>query len=247
MACGMPPIGCGFHKGTAPALGLTDFPFAIVGFDLDGTLVDTNKDLHPAINHTLARVGRAPIPEDQVAHLVGGGSRVMLERAFNVTGGAVGVAEFEDLFNGLLDDYAAHIADNSRPYPGCLEALDTLAARGCKLAVATNKFERLAVSLLDQLGMSDRFASVIGGDTLGPGRGKPAPDMIHETIARCGGDTRFAMIGDSSYDVRAAKAAGKPCVMLSFGYNDAPADTLGANAVIDHYDDLVPTLERLAR
>ena len=101
------------------------------------------------------------------------------------------------------------------------------------------------VSLLDQLGMSGRFASVIGGDTLGPGRGKPAPDMIRETIARCGGDERFAMIGDSSYDVRAAKAAGMPCVVLSFGYNDAPAEALGGDAVIDHYDQLVPALQAL--
>jgi phosphoglycolate phosphatase len=71
--------------------------------------------------------------------------------------------------------------------------------------------------------------------------------MIHETIERRGGDGRFAMIGDSSYDVRAAKAAGKPCVLLSFGYNDGPAETLGADAVIDHYDDLVRTLEELSR
>ncbi len=241
----MPPICCGFHKAAATALGMTDFPFAIVGFDLDGTLVDSNKDLHPAINHTLAQIGREPISEDRVAHLVGGGSRAMLERAFNTTGGPVGEAEFEQLYAGLLDRYAAHLADQTRPYPGCLEALDALASRGCKLAVATNKFERLAVSLLDQLGMSSRFASVIGGDTLGAGRGKPAPDMIDETIARCGGDGRFVMIGDSSYDVRAAKAAGKPCVVLSFGYNDAPAQTLGADAVIDHYDELVPALEAL--
>jgi len=224
---------------------MTDFPFAIIGFDLDGTLVDTNKDLQPAINHTLAQIGRGPIPEDEVAYLVGGGSRVMMERAFSVTGGPVEGAEFERLYEGLLAHYADHIADHSRPYPGCLAALDELAARGCHLAVVTNKFERLARLLLDELGMTNRFASIIGGDTLGPGRGKPAPDMIYETIARCGGDERFAMVGDSSYDVRAAKAAGKPCVVLSFGYNDAPAETLGADAVIDRYDQLIPTLEAL--
>jgi phosphoglycolate phosphatase len=221
------------------------FPFATIGFDLDGTLVDSNADLHPAINHTLALIGRAPISAEQVRHLIGGGSRVMLERAFNQTGGGVPSAQFDELYEALLVHYAAHIADHTRAYPGCLDALDALAARGCTLAVATNKPEHLAVLLLDQLGLSDRFASMIGGDTLGAGRGKPAPDMIHETIARCGGDPRFAMIGDSSYDVRAAKAAGKPCVVLSFGYNDAPAGTLGADAVIDHYDELIPALERL--
>lgn len=224
---------------------MTNFPFAIIGFDLDGTLVDTNKDLQPAINHALAQIGRDPIPEEEVAHLVGGGSRLMMERAFAITGGSVEKAEFEQLYQVLLDHYAVHIADHSRPYPGCLAALDALAARGCTLAVVTNKSEDLALSLLDELGMRDRFASVIGGDTLGPGRGKPAPDMIHETIARCGGDERFAMIGDSSYDARAARAAAKPCVLLSFGYNDAPAETIGADTVIDHYDELIPALEAL--
>jgi phosphoglycolate phosphatase len=223
------------------------FPFTTIGFDLDGTLVDSNADLHPAINHTLGLIDRASITAEQVRHLIGGGSRVMLERAFNLTGGAVPPAQFDELYDSLLVHYAAHIADHTRPYPGCLDALDALAAQGCALAVATNKPEHLAVLLLDQLGLSGRFASVIGGDTLGPGRGKPAPDMIDETIRRCGGDPRFAMIGDSSYDVRAAKAAGKPCVLLSFGYNDAPAETLGADAVIDHYDELLPALEALSR
>lgn len=224
---------------------MTDFPFAIVGFDLDGTLVDSHKDLHPALNHALTEAGRDPIAEDQVIHLIGGGAKVMLERALNVTGGPVEPAEFERLYGILLDHYTAHIADFTRPFPGCLEALDELTARGCKLAVVTNKSERLARILLDELGITGRFDSIIGGDTLGPGRGKPAPDMIHETIARCGGNERFAMIGDSSYDVRASKAAGKPVVVLSFGYNDVPADELGADAVIDHYDELVPALEAL--
>lgn len=226
---------------------MTGFPFAIVGFDLDGTLVDSHKDLHPAINHALAQIGRDPIPEDQVVHLIGGGARVMLERALNVSGGPVEPAEFEKLFEALLEYYTAHIADYTRTFPGCLEALDELSARGSKLAVVTNKVEKLALLLLDELGIRDRFDSVIGGDTLGPGRGKPEPDMIFETIERLGGDGRFAMIGDSSYDVRAAKAAGKPCVVLSFGYNDFPADELGADVVIDHYDELVPALERLGR
>jgi phosphoglycolate phosphatase len=226
---------------------MTNFPFATIGFDLDGTLVDTNADLHPAINHSLALVARDPIPADQVRHLIGGGARLMLERALNLTGGPVGEAEFEELYDALLVHYAGHIADHSRPYPGCLDALDALAARGCQLAVVTNKFEHLSVLLLEQLGMSARFTSVIGGDTLGHGRNKPAPDMIHETIERCGGDPRFAMVGDSSYDVRAAQAAGKPCVVLSFGYNDAPAQSFGAAAVIDHYDELVPALELLGR
>ena len=92
--------------------------------------------------------------------------------------------------------------------------------------------------------MAERFEVILGGDTLGPGRAKPAPDMIDTAILMCGGGT-FAMVGDSSYDVRAAKNAGVPVVALSFGYNDMPADELGADAVIDGYEQLIPALERL--
>jgi phosphoglycolate phosphatase len=228
----------------AQAGAMNGFPFDIVGFDLDGTLVDTNPDLTPAINAALEAAGRAAISEASTRKLIGGGSRKMLERGLDLTGGPVPDAQFEELYARLLSFYGANIAVHSRPFPGVPAALDVLARHGAKLAVVTNKPEHLAVSLLDALGMSNRFASVIGGDTLGPGRGKPAPDMIFETIARAGGGS-FAMVGDSSFDVRAAKAAGKPCVALSFGYNDVPVAELGADAVIDHYDELVPALAAL--
>ncbi|HEY6816580.1 MAG TPA: HAD-IA family hydrolase [Croceibacterium sp.] len=223
---------------------MTLFPFQIVGFDLDGTLVDSNRDLAPAVNHALHRAGRPEIPPDATRKLIGGGARRMLERALELTGGAVPEAEFEALFGALLEHYEAHIADHTVPYPGCLETLDALAERGCKLAVLTNKIEVYSRKLLGALGMTDRFALILGGDTLGPGRAKPAPDMIDTAILTCGGG-RFAMIGDSSYDVRAAKNARVPVVALSFGYNDMPVAELGADAVIDHYDQLIGALETL--
>lgn len=244
MGGAMPSFDCGFYRAKPRAAPMTPFPFQIVGFDLDGTLVDSARDLGPAVNHALGLVGRTPIPADATRDLIGGGARKMLERALDLTGGAVDEAEFERIFAELLIHYEAHIADNTVPYPGCLDALDALAERGCQLAVVTNKIELFSKKLLDALGMTDRFACVIGGDTLGPGRAKPAPDMIEEAISRCGGGT-FAMVGDSTFDVRAAKAAGVPVVALSFGYNDLPANELGANVVIDCYEDLVPALERL--
>jgi phosphoglycolate phosphatase len=223
---------------------MASFPFDIVGFDLDGTLVDSALDLGPAVNHALALAGRRAASPDEVRHLIGGGARKMLERGLEQTGGMVPEAEFEGLYAVLLEHYEAHIADNTVPFDGCLAALDALRERGCKLAVITNKIERYTRLLLGDLGMLDRFAAVIGGDTLGPGRAKPKPDMIEEAIDRCGGG-RFAMVGDSSYDTGAAKAAGVPSVVLSFGYHDRDPQDLGATAVIDHYDELVPTLARL--
>jgi phosphoglycolate phosphatase len=223
---------------------MVDFPFPIVGFDLDGTLVDSNRDLAPAINHALATAGRPAIPPEATRKLIGGGARRMLERAMELTGGMPAEAEFEAVYGELLGHYEEHIADHTVPYPGCIEALDALLARGCKLAVITNKIEVYSRRLLDALGMTGRFAAILGGDTLGPGRAKPAPDMIDTAILLCGGGA-FAMVGDSSYDVRAARNAKVPVVALSFGYNDMPADELGADAVIDHFDELVGALEGL--
>ncbi len=225
-----------------------DFPFAIVGFDLDGTLVDSNLDLAPAVNHALGSIGRPPVPKDKTRSLIGGGSALMLERALDLTGGPLPREEFDALFAAMLAHYENHIADHTVPYPGCLEALDALAARGVQLTVVTNKNEHPARLLLGHLGMTDRFASILGGDSLGPGRAKPRRDMIDETIVRCGGTvgaTRFAMVGDSTYDVGAARNAGVPVVALSFGYADVPVDQLGGDVLIHHYAELVGALEGL--
>jgi len=223
---------------------MSDFPFQIVGFDLDGTLVDSNRDLAPAINHALHLAGRPEIPADATRKLIGGGARRMLERAFELTGGMPAGVEFELMHGALLRHYEAHIADHTVPYAGCIEALDALLDRGCRLAVITNKIEVFSRKLLDALELSDRFELILGGDTLGPGRAKPAPDMIDTAMLMLGGG-RFAMVGDSSYDIGAAKNADVPVVALSFGYNDLPAAELGADAVIDHYDELLGALEGL--
>ena len=223
---------------------MSSFPFAIVGFDLDGTLVDSALDLGPAVNHALGLCGRPPVSAEQVRHLIGGGARKMLERGLAETGGPLPEAAFERAYAALMAHYEEHIADHTMPYHGCLDALDALTARGCRLAVITNKAEYLTLKLLHALDMADRFATIVGGDTLGPGRAKPRPDMIEEAVRRLGGG-RMAMVGDSSYDIGAANAAGVPSVVLSFGYNDRPANKLGASAVIDHYDALVPALEGL--
>lgn len=219
------------------------FPFAIVGFDLDGTLVDTHLDLGEAVNHALRSVGRPEVPVADVRDLVGGGSRLMLERALALTGGTDGI-DVRALHAELLRHYEANIAVHSRPFPGGEAMLDALALRGATLAVVTNKFESLARKLLEALGLATRFHTIMGGDTLGKGRAKPAPDLLLEMVARSGGG-RAAYVGDTTYDTRAAQAAGLPCVAVSFGFNDLAPEELGADAVIGHFDELVPALERL--
>ncbi len=226
---------------------MSDFPFDIVGFDLDGTLLDTHEDLAAAVNHALALIERVPVPPSEVRKLVGGGARLMLERALTVTGG-IPEDEVDRLHRELLGFYEANIAIHTNLFPGGLAMLDGLAARGVKLAVVTNKLEGLAVRLFDELALRDRFFTIIGGDTLGIERRKPKPDMLKEMVNRAGGGVRplrAAYVGDSSFDTGAARAAGLPCVAVSFGFNDLPLDQLGATTVIDHFDELIPALEAL--
>lgn len=119
---------------------MTHFPFQAVGFDLDGTLLDTHQDLGAAVNHALLLGGFQPVPVGRVEGLIGGGAKLMLARALEQQGG-VPDDEFRRLYKALLAFYGLNNAVHTRPYPGVVEALDTLAARGVRMAVVTNKFE----------------------------------------------------------------------------------------------------------
>lgn len=223
---------------------MTNFPFQIVGFDLDGTLLDTAGDLANAVNHALELEGRRAVAKGQIRAMVGGGAGLMLERALDVTGGPVSHGQFEKLHASLLAFYEANIAVETRLFPGGEAMLDALAVRGVKIAVVTNKLERLARAVIEQLGLTDRFFTIIGGDSLGPGRAKPKPDLIELMIERAGGGSA-AYVGDTTYDTRAAAAAGLPCVAVTFGFNDLPVAQMNAAGTIDHFEELVPLLERL--
>lgn len=221
---------------------MADFPFDIVAFDLDGTLADTAPDLTVALNHALDRLGRPAVPAGDVRHMVGHGARALLRRGLAASGDA-SEALVERGLPILLDHYEAHIADGSRPFPGVEAALDALAARGATLAICTNKLERLAIRFVAAIGWDGRFAAIVGGDTVGSSKPDPAP--LIETIRRAGGG-RAAFVGDSISDTGAARAAGVPCIALTFGFADRPAEKLGADLLIDHFDALVPALERLS-
>ena len=217
------------------------FPFDTVLFDLDGTLVDSSLDLAPAINHALALAGRAPVSMAVARSCIGGGTVQMLHRALEATGGPLDEARFATLADDMLAFYWAHIADNTVPFAGVAAALDELAAHGCKLAVCTNKLEAPARQLLDALGLTGHFTAIYGGDTLGPGRAKPAPDMLLAALADCGG-SRAAMVGDTTFDARAARAAQMPCVIFTGGYLDAPLEEIGGDAVLEGFAALPQVL-----
>ena len=220
---------------------MSDFPFDLVGFDLDGTLVDSSADLAGAVNHVLAGLGRAPLPTEQVRRNIGGGGRRML--ALSLADAGIDEPDALDArHTAMLAYYADHIADATRAYPGVADTLDQLRRAGATLAVVTNKGEALARKLLDTIGLADRFACVIGGDTVA--RSKPAPDPIVEMMRRCGSGPA-AFVGDTAFDVGAAHAAGLPCVAVSFGFPGKAAAELGADAVIDAFTDLPEALRQL--
>jgi len=220
---------------------MASFRFDIVGFDLDGTLADTAPDLTAALNHALVALGRDPVPPPSVRTMVGHGARALLAKGLAATG------EFrEELvdegFPIFLAHYEAHIADNSLPFPGVVAAMDALAARGVRLAICTNKLEGLARKFVHAIGWDGRFAAIVGGDTTPSA--KPNPEPLLAMIEAAGGG-RCAFVGDSISDTGAAIAAKVPCVALTFGFTDRPPEELGADALIDHFDQLIPALERL--
>src|SRR3979490_2655359 len=145
-----------------------------VVFDLAGTLVDTAPDLINALNHVLDREGLPPVPLHLARNMIGAGARKLIERGLELGGRAAGVEDITRLTNDFIDYYAAHIADASRPFEGLESALDELGARGYRFAVCTNKLEWLSKLLLDQLGLSSRFAAISGADTFGVSKPDPA-------------------------------------------------------------------------
>jgi phosphoglycolate phosphatase len=215
-----------------------------VVFDLDGTIVDTAPDLVIATNRTLNAFDIDAVDEAVVKRFVGHGSKAMLHAAVKYLGYNVGERELDEMSDRFIAFYGENIAGESRPFPGLVEALTELARGGALLGVCTNKRENLSLKLLQALDLRDHFGAVLGADTLTVR--KPDPAHLLETVARLGGDpARAVMVGDSETDAKTAKAARIPFIAVSFGYRNCAIEELGADAVIDHFDELIPALRRL--
>lgn len=219
--------------------------FDAVLFDLDGTLIETAPDLCNALNYTLAKAGRNRVELEKVRHMIGDGARVMLRLGLEATGQSPNDEEIEEWFGVLLDYYWDHVADESYDFPGVREVLSHLRGSGLKIAVCTNKPVQLSNRLFEQLGMSSYFDAVLGGDSL-PVR-KPHAAHIHGTLEAIGvASDRAVMVGDSVNDLTAARNAGIPVVLVTFGYTSVPVHDLEADAIINHFNELVPTLNQLS-
>ena len=230
--------------GVKEHLPASSLPRAVV-FDLDGTLIDSVPDIQAALNWLMARVGRRAVTRDEVVGMVGDGVPKLVERGFLATGGLpdggleAPTAEF-------TRHYEANAATRTRPFPGAEAALEALRGAGCTLAVCTNKPAGATAEILGALDLARFFAAVAGGDTL-PGVRKPDPRHLLHVLDQLGAAPEDAvMVGDSHNDVNVAKAAGVATVAVTFGYAHGPVQDLGADVLIDHFDDLVPALGRLA-
>ena len=214
-------------------------PPEFVGFDLDGTLVDSVPDLAWCIDRTMPRFGIPPRGEALVRDWVGDGVRRLVERA--LTGEPDAAADPELLHEAcamFLDLYSVHCRDRSTVYPGVRIGLAALRAHGVTLACITNKPRTPAVDLLAHLGLLDTFALVLGGDSLP--RRKPDPLPLRHACSELGATVeRSVFVGDSAGDVAAARAAGMRVACVSYGYNHGQdiAET-APDALIDSLEEL---------
>lgn len=216
-------------------------------FDLDGTLVDTAPDLLGATNAVLASRGRQSIAPDTLRHMVGFGAHRLIAQAMEATGGAAAPEEMDGLLNLFIAHYRDHLADFSRPFPGVEDSLARLKGGGARLGVLTNKPAELTDPLLEKLKLGHHFSAVYGAGR--KSYTKPDARIFHDVV----GDL-FAvgersgpavMIGDSLTDLQTARAAGVPCVLLSYGYTPVHAAELGADLVLDDFSELPDALHKL--
>jgi phosphoglycolate phosphatase len=217
---------------------------ATIAFDLDGTLVDTAPDLIGTLNALLSEEGLSPLPLAQSRAFIGQGARRLIERGFQAAGRVLHPVHSDRLLERFLVRYRAHIADQSRPFPGCEATLAALRAEGARLVVCTNKPTDLSLALLKALDLLHRVDAVVGPD-LAPAP-KPDPRHLLAAIEAVGGRaSRAIMVGDAAPDVGAARSAGAGLVLVSFGYTEVPARDLDHDVLIDSFDELPAACERL--
>ena len=211
-------------------------------FDLDGTLVDSVPDLTNTLNKVLRERGYAPLARSEVAPMVGDGVPALVARGFRARGGDD--AEAAEALPRYIQIYEANATVLTRPYPGVRETLAALRRRGYRTAVCTNKLQQATLAVLEGLDLAGLFDGVAGGDHY-PVK-KPDPGHLLSLIAELGGSAgRAAMIGDSENDAAVAHAASVPLVLMRYGYARVAPETLGADALLDHFAELPATLERL--
>jgi phosphoglycolate phosphatase len=213
-------------------------PYQLIVFDLDGTLVDSRRDIAESANALLETCGARPLPEETIGRMVGDGAATLVARAF----AAAGMERPPDALDRFLAIYEGRLLKHTRPYPQMPEVLETLGAR-TSLAVLTNKPLGATRSILAGLGLARHFDddAIVGGD--GPFARKPDPAGLRHLVSRAGVlPSATLLVGDSFVDWRAARNAstGVCLARYGFGFEGFPVGELdAADRVIDAPIDLL--------
>lgn len=201
-------------------------------FDLDGTLIDSRRDLADSANEMLAGYGAAPLSADHIASMVGCGAPTLVKRV--LAAGGVN-APVDEALPRFLSAYDARLTHHTRPYEGIPELLDDLRSRNTAMALLTNKPLEQSVRILDAFGLVKYFPWVVGGD--GPLPRKPAPDGMRFLMTQASaGPRETVLIGDSMIDLETSRNAGvRVCLArYGFGFADLPAtDLRGDESLVD--------------
>ena len=219
--------------------------FDTVIYDLDGTLIDSAKDMQVAVSRVLADHGLPPVSEDDVRIFMGQGSKVTMAKAFAKYGQTLDETTLSAVTREFVRYYEADPVSHTSAFAGVSDVVARFEKLGLKQGVCTNKFERPSRMILEHLKLMPPIADLAGADTF-PVR-KPDPRHILMLVERMrSSPERAVMVGDSIHDVHAAHAAGLPAVLVSWGYTDTPASELGAEAVIERFHALPTALAQLA-
>jgi phosphoglycolate phosphatase len=219
--------------------------FQTVVFDLDGTLIDSAKDMQVAVSNVLADHGLPAVTEDDVRFFMGQGSKVTMGKAFGKYGKTLDDQTLSAVTREFVRYYEADPVSHTVAFDGVVDVVARFGRLGLRQGVCTNKFEKPSRMILEHLKLMPPIADVAGADTF-PVR-KPDPRHILMLVERMGGDPKTTvMIGDSIHDVEAAHGAGLPAVLVSWGYTVKPASELGAEAVIQRFGDLPEALAGIA-
>ncbi len=226
--------------------GPNSCPFPALIFDLDGTLIDSAPDVCASVNRVLEAGGRRALTLSETKDMVGWGGRVLVEKALALTGEPGTSEAIDRALESFLTTYADHPADNTIVFPGAIEALESLKAAGVKMAICTNKPAATTTPVLNVMGLNGFFDVVSCGDAV-PHK-KPDGRHVLHCVEQLGASIETAaMVGDSENDIRAAIDAGVRSVCVTFGYAHVPLDEIGADALIDHFDDLAGALVDISK
>ncbi|CAG4883226.1 Phosphoglycolate phosphatase [Georgfuchsia toluolica] len=209
-------------------------------FDLDGTLADSAPDLGAALNRLREEAGLPPFPLDILRPYASAGARGLIGAGFGL---APDHALYPDLQRRFLAHYASRICVDTRLFPGVVELLAELDRRGIRWGVVTNKIERYTRPLLKCLGLHDRAACIVSGDSAAKPKPDPAPLLMACEIARVR-PRNVMYVGDDERDVQAGRAAGMHTVIAAWGYlNGVPIKEWGADTIIDHPADVLVLID----